>query len=172
MTRSDRLLLVLFTAAVCAGCQPASASPGAPAASGKPTTPAAPGSPESDVRARERAWLDAYEKRDPDVMSNVLADGFVITFPNGAQMDKAAVVGQMRRPRPADYRPPRFTTRGTIALARDGVIILIGQVIETRLDPKGVRSEEVSSYTDTWVREGSTWRVLASHLSRAPAAKP
>jgi hypothetical protein len=169
------VMLVLLAAALCAGCQPASASPGAPAAPGKPTTPSAPaaqGSPEADVRARERAWLDAYEKRDPDVMSDVLADGFVITFPNGTQMDKAAVVAQMRRPRPADARPLRFTTRGTVARARDGVIILIGQVTETRTDAKGDRSEEVSSYTDTWVREGGTWRVLASHLSRAPAPKP
>jgi hypothetical protein len=61
---------------------------------------------------------------------------------------------------------PRFTTRGTIALERDGVVAPIGEVIMTSADAPG---GDVSAYTDTWVREGATWRVLASHLSRAPA---
>jgi hypothetical protein len=60
---------------------------------------------------------------------------------------------------------PAFATRGTMR-SSDGVVAPIGEVIMTSADaPAG----DVSAYTDTWVREGATWRVLASHLSRAPA---
>jgi Domain of unknown function (DUF4440) len=158
----------LILVALCgAACTAASAAP----------QPATRAGAETEVRARERAWLDAYEKPDPGVMADVLADGFLITFPDGGQMDKAAVVASARRPRGPDDRPPRFTTRSTVARARDGVIILIGEVIDTRVDRQGQPREQVSSYTDTWVREGKTWRVLASHLSaatgkRVPATPP
>lgn len=128
---------------------------------------AARGSAADQVRARERAWLDAYEQRDPVAMADILAEGFVITFPNGGQQTRAEVVANMERSRAAGKPGPRFTTRGTIALERDGVVILVGEVIQTAATPQPGEKEEVSRYTDTWVREGETWRVLASHLSRA-----
>ncbi|HWM84797.1 MAG TPA: nuclear transport factor 2 family protein [Kofleriaceae bacterium] len=120
----------------------------------------------AEVRARERAWLDAYEQRDPEVMADMLASGFLITFPDGGQMTRSKVIESTRRR--AGVPGPRFETRGTVELERDRVVILVGQVIQTWTDDEGAPRREVSTYTDTWVREGSTWRVLASHLSRAP----
>jgi hypothetical protein len=104
-------------------------------------------------------------------MADILAEGFLITFPDGKRMTKADTVASVSRPR-ASSGTSRFTTRDTVALARDGVIILVGHVIQTWTDPQGERREVVSTYTDTWVREAGAWRVLASHLSRAPTPKP
>jgi hypothetical protein len=152
-----------IVAALCAvSCHAPPAA--APSTASAPTTAPAD---EAAVRARERAWLDAYEQRDPVAMADVLAEGFLITFQDGHRRTKAETVESVRRPR-ASSNSSRFTTRGTVALARDGVIILVGDVIETRTEPQGERRDVVSTYTDTWIREGATWRVLASHLSRAP----
>src|SRR5262245_9790720 len=127
---------------------------------------------EAAVRARERAWLDAYEQPDPVVMADILADGFLITFPNGTRMTKANTVDSAataaQRPRGGNERP-RMSTRNTVALARDGLIILVGEFVQSKIAENGERTEVVSWYTDTWIREGATWRVLASHLSRGPA---
>jgi predicted CxxxxCH...CXXCH cytochrome family protein len=155
MTRSISLQLLAVACAATA-CH----SPGPDAARPAQVSAAA------EVRARERAWLDAYEQRDPVAMADILAEGFVITFPDGGRQTRAEVVASMERGRAAGKPGPRFTTRGTIALERDGVVTLVGEVIMTSPDaPAG----DVSTYTDTWVREGATWRVLASHLSRARA---
>jgi ketosteroid isomerase-like protein len=123
----------------------------------------------AEVRARERAWLDAYEQRDPVAMSEILAEGFLITFPDGSRQTRPDVMANMRRH--SERRPPRFVTRGTVALERPGVVILVGVVVTTSTDEKNQSREDVSTYTDTWVREGSAWRVLASHLSRAPGTQ-
>jgi ketosteroid isomerase-like protein len=168
-----------IVAAVCMGsCQASPTAPAAQTSSAPATGALATGhatptpADEAEVRSRERAWLDAYEQSDPAVMADVLADGFLITSPNGRRLTKANVLAGLRRPRAATENT-RFVTRGTVALARDGVIVLIGEVVaQTVTEPPGEHRETVSSYTDTWVREGTVWRVLASHLSSAQTPKP
>jgi ketosteroid isomerase-like protein len=155
-------------AALC-GC---SAAPAATATAPPGGAPGAARSDEAEVRARERAWLDAYEQRDPAAMEDILADDFLITFSNGQRDTRAAVVARMRQPRGPGDRPPHFATRNTVALARDGVIVLVGEVVQTNYTATGERRDGVSTYTDTWIRSpspGGRWRVLASHLSQAPA---
>jgi hypothetical protein len=41
--------------------------------------------PAAQVRALEREWLDAYEKRDVTAMERIVADDFVIYFDDGRQ---------------------------------------------------------------------------------------
>jgi hypothetical protein len=36
-----------------------------------------------EVRKLERAWLDAYEQHVAKAMNAIVADDFIITFPNG-----------------------------------------------------------------------------------------
>ena len=133
------------------------------------------------MRAREPAWLDAYEHLDPEVMSDVLADGFapvrstpsfLITGADGNRTTRAQVIASVRRPPSGVVRVSHLTTRDTVALVRDGVVVLIGHVIATPVDPQGPLKEQVASYTDTWVREAGRWRVLASQLSRTAERPP
>jgi hypothetical protein len=147
-------------AALCAGsfAGPAFASPGDP-------VPAV-----AEVLARERAWLDSFDQATDEVLVDVLADDFVGTAPDGHTASKADVVARQRRPRaPGEHLT--FTTQGTVAKVRDGVVVLVGHVFATRIDAQGKTHHDAAAYTDTWVREAGTWRVLtaqATHLPPAP----
>jgi len=108
--------------------------------------------PVAAVRARERAWLDAYEHRDPVAMAEMLTDEFTITYGDGGVQTKADVVAAMRR----GTKGPHFYTEDVVARVRPGVVVLSGRVISER---------SVDRYTDTWVHDRGAWRVLSSHLS-------
>jgi ketosteroid isomerase-like protein len=151
---------LLIIAALCAGgtLHPAHAGPAGVSSSATAS---------SEVLARERAWLDACERYDPEVMSDMLADDFVVTFTNGRRIDKAEAVAATRRAHAAGKRATRLTTRDTVAHVRDDVVVMTGHV--TRIDPGGGREDAL--YTDTWVRDGGTWRVLASQMTRVPDAR-
>lgn len=113
-----------------------------------------PTDPVAAVRAREREWLDIYERRDPAAMEAILADEFAITFGDGSVQTKKDVVESMRRN--AGKKGPHFETEDVVARVRPGVVVLSGRVKSERSDDR---------YTDTYVFERGTWRVLASHLS-------
>jgi len=137
-------------------------------ATAHPVPTASPGD-DADVLARERAWLDACEHNDADVMADMLADDFVLTLPTGHRTAKADVVTGTRRLQAAGKRFPHLVTSGTVAHRRAGVIVLAGTVAQ--VDEHGGRHAEVL-YTDTWIRDGATWRVLASQMTSTPGAQP
>jgi ketosteroid isomerase-like protein len=124
-----------------------------------------PADAEREVHAAERHWLDLYEQRDAVGMEAILADDFVITYPNGTMQRKADVVAAMRRG--AGKPAPRFVTEGTVAHVHGETVVLTG-IVKTIREGKPV---DVSGYTDTYVRAGGVWRVAASHLSQPPCAK-
>ena len=116
---------------------------------------------EREVRTTERRWLDLYEHRDAEGMEAILADGFVITYPDGTMQRKADVVAAMRRG--AGKPSPRFVTEETAAHVYGDTVVLTGIVKTIR-----ATGTSASRYTDTYVRSGGKWQVAASHLSQAP----
>jgi hypothetical protein len=127
----------------------------------------APAGAEQQVRALERAWLDAYEQRDPSAMERILADDFTITYPNAAVQTKRDVVDYIVRERDAHNVPPHFFTESTVAHVYPGTVILSGLVVTERVrDGQTVRSTQ--RYTDTYVYVHGQWQVAASHLSNVP----
>ncbi|HWS54412.1 MAG TPA: nuclear transport factor 2 family protein [Pyrinomonadaceae bacterium] len=124
---------------------------------------------EQEVRRLEREWLDAYEKNDAGAMDRIVAEGFTITFPNGSVQTKAQLMGMIRAPRKG--APPKFHTEAVESRAYGDTVILTGRVVaEFQQDGKTVR--DVSRYTDTYVRVGGRWQVVASHLSAAGEPRP
>ena len=130
--------------------------------------PADRSSAEQAVRQLERVWLDAYEKFDAEAMDRIVADDFVITFPNGKMQTKAQLMKMLRGPVPPGISPPRIFTEGTEARVYGATVILRGRVIqESQQDGKPHREE--SRYTDVYVQTNGRWQVVASHLSALPA---
>ena len=118
---------------------------------------------EREVRALERRWLDAYERNDVAAMTEIVADDFTITFPNGKMERKADILSQIRSlpPGPSSYR---FHTRDVASRSYGDTVILSGVVVtESVRDGRTFREE--SSYTDTYVSRNGRWQVVASHLS-------
>jgi uncharacterized protein (TIGR02246 family) len=125
--------------------------------------------PVQQVRQLEREWLDAYEKRDSAAMQRIVADDFTIVFPDGASQTKADILAMLERGRAGGRPAPRFTTEDVQARAYGDTVILSGRVITHRKGADGTESQQESRYTDTYVRLGGRWQVVASHLSNVKA---
>ena len=129
-----------------------------------------PRAAEEAVRKLERAWLDAYEQHDAKAMDAIVADDFIITFPEGGKQTKAQIIEMIKKPRPPGSSS-KFRTEGTEARVFGEPVVLTGRVIsESQRDGKSRTNEML--YTDTYVRRNGVWQVVASHLGAVPEPKP
>ena len=101
-------------------------------------------------------------------MDRIVAEDFVITFPNGKMQTKPQLMTMIRRPRPADAAPKRFFTEDVQARVYGNMVILRGRVIEES-QKDGRPQREESRYTDVYIQTNGRWQVVASHLSALPA---
>jgi uncharacterized protein (TIGR02246 family) len=115
---------------------------------------------QDEVRKLERAWLDAYEKKDVEAMNTIVADDFTITFPNGIQT-KPQIIESLKR---TGGTPMKFYTENVQSRSYGDTVILIGIVVSEWMQ-NGEKKTERSRYTDTYVKRNGRWQVVASHLS-------
>jgi uncharacterized protein (TIGR02246 family) len=125
---------------------------------------------EEEVRRLERQWLDAYEQNNPDAMDRIVADDFIITFPNGAMQTKPQLMNMVKAALRGVQPRMRFYTEGVQSRTYGDTVILIGRVV-TEYERDGQTVKEQSRYTDTYVRRKGRWQVVASHLSNVEATK-
>jgi len=124
---------------------------------------------EQELLRVERAWLDAYVQRDAAALSRIVADDYMITYGSGQTYNKAQTMADFERPRPANFSYT-FTTEDTVVRVLGETAVLTGIVIQrTRMGERETVTR--SRYTDTYVRRGGRWQVVASHLSRLPVER-
>jgi ketosteroid isomerase-like protein len=128
------------------------------------TSPAA-----TQVQNLEREWLDAYEKRDTAAMQRIVADEFLITFPDGSTQVKADLIAMTKQP-PRPGQSAKFRTEQVRARAFGNTVVLTGRVIGAYVN-NGKSTVDEMLYTDTYVRLNGRWQVVASHLTSAPHRK-
>lgn len=117
---------------------------------------------EQEVRKLERAWLDAYEKRDVAAMNTIVADDFTITFSDGSMQTKPQIIESLKRPGGSSSK---FYTEDVRSRQYGDTVILIGLVVsEWKQNDKPMIDR--SRYTDTYVKRNGRWQVVASHLSK------
>ena len=117
--------------------------------------------PEQDVRKLERAWLDAYEKKDVAAMTAIVADDFTITYSDGSILTKPPIIESLKRSGGTTFK---FTTENVQSRVYGDTVILIGLVISEWKDNDKPMTDR-SRYTDTYVKRNGKWQVVASHLS-------
>lgn len=116
----------------------------------------------------ERAWLDAYDDDDREVMSQTLADGFTITFPDGTVQTRQDVIDGLDPDDSPDADGSEddrsHYTEGRAIRVIGRTAILSGVYVNPGDDGEpDVRMR----YTDTWMWLDGRWQVVASHLSSA-----
>ena len=122
---------------------------------------------EQEVRKLERAWLDAYEKKDVAAMTAIVADDFTITFADGSVQTKPQIIESIKRP---GGTTSKFTTENVQSRVYGDTVILIGLVVsEWKQNDKPMSDR--SRYTDTYVKRNGKWQVVASHLSKEGATR-
>ena len=114
-----------------------------------------------EVRKLERAWLDAYEKKDVAAMNAIVADDFTITFTDGSMQTKPQIMESLKRP---GGTSSKFTTENVRSRSYGDTVILIGVVISEWTE-NGEKKTDRQRYTDTYVKRNGKWQVVASHLS-------
>ena len=119
------------------------------------------------VQKLERAWLDAYEQRDVKAMDEIVADDFVITFPDGSMQTKSQIINSLRMAGKSARPSPKFHTEEVQARAYGETVILRGRVVTEYQRDGQTMSKEQQRYTDTYVKREGRWQVVASHLSNA-----
>lgn len=124
-----------------------------------------------EVRKLERVWLDAYEQHDPKAMNEIVADNFVITFPDGSMQTKPELLAQLRTPRRAESPKSKFHTEDVRAYVYGDTVILTGRVISEWRRGGETVSQNRMRYTDTYVKRNGRWQVAASHLSNIIAGE-
>lgn len=121
-----------------------------------------------DIRAVERAWLDAYENNDVDAMARIVADGFVITFAGGQQRDKAQTIASLTPGAANDPNSRMYTTDANVTLFGDDIAVITGTFhYEVKSDDGSVQRDS-SLYTDVYRYMDGRWQVISSHLSKPP----
>jgi len=116
---------------------------------------------QDEVRKLERAWLDAYEKKDVDAMNAIVADDFTITFGDGSMQTKPQIIDSLKRPGGSSMK---FFTENVQSRSYGNTVVLVGIVVSEWMQ-NGEKKSDKSRYTDTYVRRNGRWQVVASHLS-------
>lgn len=116
---------------------------------------------EMQLARAEREWLDAYDTGDRKFMTEILADGFSITFPNGEIDSRQEVIDGLNPSSGPQDRQSHFTEGRQIRLIGN-TAILTGVYVNPG---NGTRPDRRSRYTDTWMWLDGRWKVVASHLS-------
>jgi len=116
---------------------------------------------QDEVRKLERAWLDAYEKKDVDAMNAIVADDFTITFGDGSMQTKPQIIDSLKRPGGSSMK---FFTENVQSRSYGNTVVFVGIVVSEWMQ-NGEKKSDKSRYTDTYVRRNGRWQVVASHLS-------
>ena len=113
------------------------------------------------VRALELKWTEAYKQRNIDILSSLLAEDFVITIEDGNVYSKAGYITHS-----ADA-----STHVQIAELSDLKVRIHGDtaIVTGAYHEKGESNGKPYEYrdrlTDTWMKIGGKWQVVASHYS-------
>ena len=112
----------------------------------------------------EDSWASALVKRDSVVFNRLLAPGFVYTE-NDQLMDRAAVI------RSVVAGPDTVTAahNDSMVVHRYGSVtaVVTGWLVVQGRNPSGA-FERHYRFTDTWVKRGGRWQIVAAQDYVAP----
>lgn len=108
------------------------------------------------ITAGERAWGEAYVTGDVAAVQRLLADDFAGINPRGVRFDKAKVLKDVGE------GPPSTSDRlGPVEIRFYGDTA-VAQAHEYEVGPAPKRTAVEHVFTDTWVKLGGRWRIVAS----------
>ncbi len=123
--------------------------------------PAQDKSDAATIRSLELKWAESYKQRKVDILAALLADDFVITVEDGMTYSKTGYISHSAEPatkvETADLSDIKVRMHGNTA-------IVTGAYYE-RGSTDGKPYEYHDRFTDTWMKSGSRWQVVASHYS-------
>jgi len=113
---------------------------------------------ESEMKAREREWMDATEAHDAPALAAILDEEFTTTLSSGQRIDKATWLDHARdRVAAGSYEQTDFR------ISRYGDVA----VVQFRLQVPAGREGRAYLLTHVWVLRDGRWRAVTRHSSQA-----
>jgi hypothetical protein len=131
--------------------------------------PAAPqGAEETEVEQALHAGCAAFERGDVAFLERFLGEGFTLTDGSGQVTSREETLEEVRRREP---RYEVFRNSGMrVRLYGDTALVLGLTTVKGTASGKPFAAE--LAFTDTLLKRGGRWVIVASHASRAPAPPP
>jgi hypothetical protein len=116
-----------------------------------------------DLVKRENQRLAAIPAGDTAALEGLLADDYLLTFGNGVTWTKGEFLTHVRA-LPESARQIRETVEETQCRVHGNAAVVTGVVVVATPGPKGTSTKR-ARLTDTWMRSGSAWRLVAAHVN-------
>lgn len=123
--------------------------------------------PIQEVLEYQQAATDAFMRNDATAIDTLLADDFTLTDSRGrvSGRQEAVVAAQAREFKYSEFRNVDQRIRFYLG---DGVAIVTGRTLIEGTTVDGSHFRQDLPFTDTLVRLGGRWRMVASHVSQPP----
>jgi ketosteroid isomerase-like protein len=126
------------------------------------------GAAEKEVEDALHAGCAAFERGDVAFLEAFLGDGFTLTNGSGEITSRKQTLDEVRR------REPRYevfrNSRMRVRLYGDTALVLGITTVKGSSAGRPFAAE--LAFTDTLLKRGGRWVIVASHASRAPAPAP
>ena len=117
---------------------------------------------EQELIRLEREWAAAFVKLDAAAYERIEADDFILTDDAGGIETKAEEVASLRD---GGWKVQGLQLDDLKVRVYGDAAVVIGRLIQ-KAQRKGVDESYTGRFTDTWVRRGGRWQVVASQLTR------
>ena len=112
---------------------------------------------EEEIKKIERQWLiEPYFTADMTAYDRIVADDFTITHSNGAVLDKAQKRANILADHITDPASP-FRIGESAVRVYGSAAVSVGYIVEAKSTVR---------FTNTYVKRGGRWQVVASQLNR------
>lgn len=113
------------------------------------------------IRSREMKWTESYKHRNIDILSSLLADDFVITIEDGSVYSKTGYISHS-----ADATVHvDVADLSDLKVRMHGDTAIVTGAYHEKGQSNGKPYEYRDRFTDTWMKIGGKWQVVASHYS-------
>ena len=125
------------------------------------TAPAQDKSDAATIRALEIKWTESYKQRSIDILSSLLAEDFTITIEDGNVYSKAGYISHSADP----STRVQVAELSELKVRMHGDTAIVTGAYHEKGESNGKPYEYHDRLTDTWMKVGGRWQVVASHYS-------
>ncbi len=115
----------------------------------------------------EQRWVEALEKGDTTALDSILDDTYVDTDEMGHRSDKKELIAVLKS---GDLKMSSIKLSGMQVHEYGTAAVVTGRAMQSG-NFKGRVLTNAIVFTDTFVRQKSKWRAVASHRSTSPDAR-
>ena len=116
---------------------------------------------ETTLIALEKMWNQAQLTHDSSALKSMITDNFVSTEWDGVISSHDQFLKEIADPK---WVPSVMNIQDLKVLFYPQVAIVVG-IYHTKGQSNGKPYDHVGRFTDTWIRQDSVWKCVASHTS-------